>query len=180
MLHKEIFKWWNFDVHFLSIVKAGNSLYMCRWNSGSLPDQGYNNCIGSSVIHTPCGVSKTYCKWPSHEGVIWSSTCFGTFTKFKSYLNMDIQSDAGITTRSKSKLAPDQWTVIPLPSKVLDDNLKTDRFQFIQTLSVEPWILLIYFSETLDCVRTVISWIYIKSKFFSSYLFWSLGFIAFI
>ena len=25
----------------------------------------------------------------------------------------------GITTRSKAKLAPDQWTVVPLPEKVL-------------------------------------------------------------
>ncbi|CAM9002763.1 unnamed protein product [Rhodiola kirilowii] len=30
-----------------------------------------------------------------------------------------IKSNAGIVTRSKAKLAPDQWTVIPLPAKIL-------------------------------------------------------------
>ncbi|KAH9772087.1 Importin N-terminal domain-containing protein [Citrus sinensis] len=30
-----------------------------------------------------------------------------------------IKSDAGITTRAKAKLAPDQWTVLPLPAKIL-------------------------------------------------------------
>ncbi|EXB44967.1 hypothetical protein L484_026556 [Morus notabilis] len=30
-----------------------------------------------------------------------------------------IKAAAGITTRSKAKLAPDQWTVIPLPAKIL-------------------------------------------------------------
>ncbi|XP_074383477.1 uncharacterized protein LOC141725016 isoform X3 [Apium graveolens] len=30
-----------------------------------------------------------------------------------------IKSTAGITTRSKAKLAPDQWTVMPLPAKIL-------------------------------------------------------------
>ncbi|OVA12506.1 hypothetical protein BVC80_9011g12 [Macleaya cordata] len=30
-----------------------------------------------------------------------------------------IKSSAGITTRSKAKLAPDQWTVMPLPAKIL-------------------------------------------------------------
>ncbi|CAN4121948.1 unnamed protein product [Withania somnifera] len=30
-----------------------------------------------------------------------------------------VQSTAGITTRSKAKTAPDQWTVIPLPAKIL-------------------------------------------------------------
>ncbi|GLT91714.1 hypothetical protein SLE2022_095890 [Rubroshorea leprosula] len=30
-----------------------------------------------------------------------------------------IQSDSGITTRSKAKLAPDQWTLVPLPAKIL-------------------------------------------------------------
>nr|GMD27318.1 importin-9 [Ipomoea batatas] len=30
-----------------------------------------------------------------------------------------IKSSAGITTRSKAKTAPDQWTVIPLPVKIL-------------------------------------------------------------
>ncbi|KAK9276415.1 hypothetical protein L1049_005948 [Liquidambar formosana] len=30
-----------------------------------------------------------------------------------------IKSAAGITTRSKAKLAPDQWTLIPLPAKIL-------------------------------------------------------------
>ncbi|KDP29326.1 hypothetical protein JCGZ_18247 [Jatropha curcas] len=30
-----------------------------------------------------------------------------------------IKSTAGITTRSKAKLAPDQWTVVPLPAKIL-------------------------------------------------------------
>ncbi|KAJ0037329.1 hypothetical protein Pint_23386 [Pistacia integerrima] len=30
-----------------------------------------------------------------------------------------IKSDTGIITRSKAKLAPDQWTVLPLPAKVL-------------------------------------------------------------
>ncbi|KAM3269408.1 importin-9 [Capsicum chacoense] len=30
-----------------------------------------------------------------------------------------IQSTAGITTRSKAKIAPDQWTLMPLPAKIL-------------------------------------------------------------
>ncbi|KAJ9163429.1 hypothetical protein P3X46_023097 [Hevea brasiliensis] len=30
-----------------------------------------------------------------------------------------LKSNAGITTRSKAKLAPDQWTVVPLPEKIL-------------------------------------------------------------
>ncbi|XP_059445702.1 uncharacterized protein LOC132177414 isoform X1 [Corylus avellana] len=30
-----------------------------------------------------------------------------------------IQSATGITTRSKAKLAPDQWTMVPLPAKIL-------------------------------------------------------------
>ncbi|GLT34534.1 hypothetical protein SLA2020_090430 [Shorea laevis] len=30
-----------------------------------------------------------------------------------------IKSDSGITTRSKAKLAPDQWTLVPLPAKIL-------------------------------------------------------------
>uniref|UniRef100_A0A7N0ULB8 Importin N-terminal domain-containing protein n=1 Tax=Kalanchoe fedtschenkoi TaxID=63787 RepID=A0A7N0ULB8_KALFE len=30
-----------------------------------------------------------------------------------------IKSNAGVVTRSKAKLAPDQWTVIPLPAKIL-------------------------------------------------------------
>ncbi|XP_044490398.1 importin-9 isoform X2 [Mangifera indica] len=30
-----------------------------------------------------------------------------------------IKSDTGIITRSKAKLAPDQWTVVPLPAKIL-------------------------------------------------------------
>ncbi|XP_076929084.1 uncharacterized protein LOC143593298 [Bidens hawaiensis] len=30
-----------------------------------------------------------------------------------------IKSSAGITTRSKSKVAPDQWTLMPLPAKIL-------------------------------------------------------------
>lgn len=29
-----------------------------------------------------------------------------------------LKSAAGITTRSKAKLTPDQWTVVPLPAKV--------------------------------------------------------------
>lgn len=29
-----------------------------------------------------------------------------------------MKSTAGITTRSKAKLAPDQWTIMPLPAKV--------------------------------------------------------------
>ncbi|XP_043813224.1 importin-9 isoform X2 [Manihot esculenta] len=30
-----------------------------------------------------------------------------------------LKSNAGITTRSKAKLAPDQWTVVPLPEKIM-------------------------------------------------------------
>ncbi|GLT34530.1 hypothetical protein SLA2020_090390 [Shorea laevis] len=30
-----------------------------------------------------------------------------------------IKSDSGITTRSKAKLDPDQWTLVPLPAKIL-------------------------------------------------------------
>ncbi|GAY68728.1 hypothetical protein CUMW_266420 [Citrus unshiu] len=41
-----------------------------------------------------------------------------------------IKSDAGITTRAKAKLAPDQWTVLPLPAKIL--TLLTDALIEIQ------------------------------------------------
>ncbi|KAL5826158.1 hypothetical protein ACOSQ4_017955 [Xanthoceras sorbifolium] len=45
-------------------------------------------------------------------------------TKHAELTNINVQghpikSDAGITTRSKAKIAPDQWTVVPLPAKIL-------------------------------------------------------------
>ena len=32
-----------------------------------------------------------------------------------------MQTSTGITTRSKARVAPDQWTKIPLPAKVIVD-----------------------------------------------------------
>ncbi|KAL1807817.1 hypothetical protein ACET3Z_024807 [Daucus carota] len=45
-----------------------------------------------------------------------------------------IKSTSGITTRSKAKLAPDQWTIMPLPAKILAilaDTLIEMREQFV-------------------------------------------------
>ncbi|KAG0466448.1 hypothetical protein HPP92_018028 [Vanilla planifolia] len=41
-----------------------------------------------------------------------------------------IKSNAGITTRSKAKLAPDQWTIVPLPAKIF--SLLSDALVEIQ------------------------------------------------
>ncbi|XP_026658254.1 importin-9 isoform X2 [Phoenix dactylifera] len=46
-----------------------------------------------------------------------------------------IKSGAGITTRSKAKLAPDQWTIIPLPAKIF--SLLSDTLVEIQEQALD-------------------------------------------
>ncbi|KAH7569912.1 hypothetical protein JRO89_XS05G0017400 [Xanthoceras sorbifolium] len=75
-------------------------------------------------------------EWTEQQGKIWeilgayqikvTTTALALLlsTKHAELTNINVQghpikSDAGITTRSKAKIAPDQWTVVPLPAKIL-------------------------------------------------------------
>lgn len=88
----------------------------------SIPAEGHRNSFAYIM-----------CEWTKQQGevqgayqikVTTTALALLLLTRHAELSNVNVQghlikSQAGITTRSRAKMMPDQWTVIPLPAKIL-------------------------------------------------------------
>lgn len=99
----------------------------------SIPAQGYDNSlvyIMSEWSQLQGEIQGSYqIKVTTTALALLVSTCHPELSKFEVQGHL-IKNSAGITTRSKARVAPNQWTKIPLPAKIF--SLLADTLAEIQ------------------------------------------------
>ncbi|KVH96324.1 Armadillo-like helical [Cynara cardunculus var. scolymus] len=81
----------------------------------TIPAEGYTNSLYYGAYQIKVTTTALALLLSSRHVEFGNINVQGYLMKF----HVNFKSSAGITTRSKAKVAPDQWTLIPLPAKIL-------------------------------------------------------------